>query len=768
VDAKSPTDIPLRGPYVRHRDHLLDEFARLDLLIKAQVIRWHGSTACAGPEQDWGMVVISREEVTQYLESEFAPPGTLSDRALAIVKPWWDEAVRLRFEIDRVCDLDEARELRLLRLAESFALNPAEKDILLTCLIADVDDRYRRLFGYLQNDASRQHPSVEVIIQILRGAGLNPDIARNLFLPTGSLLSNHLIVLSSAGSGDESLYSRSVGIDDRIASYLLGSDEPDARLAGILEPADLDASETFHLRTETSAFLECLPPSLRARMGREPDGVRMLLLGKDPKLAARINNAVCRAIQIPSLNFDVPAAIRAPYPWELLLNIAFREARLAQAAIFFQGCGTLLGADDDDHKWQQLDLVSGKFDGLIIAEADSVVGMSSSINDAHFWQVEIPPPDYDTRKVIWEANLPKGEIMGLTETQRIELAGDLAGVFQITESQIEDAVAGASNLARRNCPSLEQIEPAHMFEACRRQSGRKLVTFAQRIEPRHNLSIDDLVLPAPNKRQLVDLRNRIHHHRELFQRTGFEQTMRLGKGLLALFAGGSGTGKTLAAEALASGQGVDLYKVDLSAVTSKWVGETEKNLSRIFAEAESSSGCGWLFFDEGESLFGSRGDVKQAQDRLLNMEVNYLLQRIEEFSGVVILATNLRQNIDEAFLRRIHALVEFPQPNAESRIAIWKKLLPENANRDFDDRELAGLASRFAVSGGNIRNIVLDAMFRACGTERMVLSLRHVLAGIAREYQKLGRPITGAEFGNEFYSWVVADILDPEPINREV
>jgi len=259
---------------------------------------------------------------------------------------------------------------------------------------------------------------------------------------------------------------------------------------------------------------------------------------------------------------------------------------------------------------------------------------------------------------------------------------------------------------------------------------------------------------------LLDLQSRVRYHNEFFHQTGLDQKMRLGKGLLALFAGESGTGKTYAAEALASSQGVDLYKVDLSAITSKWVGETEKNLSRIFAEAETSSGCGWLFFDEGESLFGSRGEVRHAQDRLMNLEVNYLLARIEEFSGVVILATNLRQSIDDAFLRRISAFVEFPLPGFECRQAIWLKLTPALTDRSFNDEELASLANRFEISGGNIRNIVLDAMFRA-RAEKQKVSLRNIAASLAREYQKLGRPITSSEFGDEFYDWIVEDILDP-------
>jgi hypothetical protein len=762
METEVPTDIKLRGPYIRNSDHILDEFARLDLLIKAQVIAWQLSTACAGPERDWGMVVVSREEVDTYVNSAFEPPGSLTDELPAPIKPWWHEAAQLRVAIDRLCDFVVATDLRLVRLARCFSLNHAEKDILLLCLLPEVDERYRRLFSYLQNDASRQTLSVELVSEILRGTSLGLGMARDLFSAFGNLVANHLIVLGNSAAGEDSLARRSVQIDDRIASYLLGSDEPDARLAGILETSYVGAKQPIQVRPETLAFLECLPESLRVRLKEKNESVRLLLLGKDARLAAKVSRGLCRALRIPALEFEVPAALCSRHSWDMLVNTAYREAQLARAALFFQGCGPLLGAEVDPQKWDYLAAAALRFRGLTIVDADSSAVASGAISDADFWQIDLPLPDYDTRKVIWQAHLPTPAILALSEDERTSLAGDLAGVFQITEAQIEDAVAGAANLARRH----EQIEPSEIFAACRRLSGKKLVTFAQRIEPRRGLSIDSLVLPESNKRQLSDLRNRIHHHRELFQRTGFEQTMRLGKGLLALFAGGSGTGKTLAAEALASGQGVDLYKVDLSAVTSKWVGETEKNLSRVFADAESSSGCGWLFFDEGESLFGSRGDIKQAQDRLLNMEVNYLLQRIEEFSGVVILATNLRQNIDDAFLRRIHALVEFPPPNAQSRAAIWNQLAPGPGARDFDDQQLADLAARFELSGGNIRNIVLDAMFRACATEEKRLTLRHVAASIAREYQKLGRPITGAEFGNEFYEWIVEDILDPSTGER--
>jgi SpoVK/Ycf46/Vps4 family AAA+-type ATPase len=229
--------------------------------------------------------------------------------------------------------------------------------------------------------------------------------------------------------------------------------------------------------------------------------------------------------------------------------------------------------------------------------------------------------------------------------------------------------------------------------------------------------------------------------------------------LIALFTGSSGTGKTMAAELLAREQGVDLYKVDLSAVVSKYVGETEKNLSQVFSEAEDANAI--IFFDEADALFGQRGEVKAAQDRWANMEINYLLQRIEEYAGVVILASNLRQNIDDAFMRRIHVIVEFPFPDAEARYHIWRGMFPTDVERP-PDAEIRDLAERFRLSGGSIKNVVVDSAFRAlaeASQDPIEITLRHLMIAVAREYQKLGKPLTKSEFGERYYAWITEAIL---------
>jgi SpoVK/Ycf46/Vps4 family AAA+-type ATPase len=261
-----------------------------------------------------------------------------------------------------------------------------------------------------------------------------------------------------------------------------------------------------------------------------------------------------------------------------------------------------------------------------------------------------------------------------------------------------------------------------------------------------------------NRRQIEELRARIRQRGQVYSGLGFERRLSLGKGLIVLFSRSFGTGKTMTAELLAREQDVDMYKVDLASIVSKWVGETEKNLNQLFAEAEDANAI--IFFDEADALFGERGEVKGAQDRWANLEVNFLLQPVEEYSGVVILATNLGQNIDEAFVRRVHVMVEFPSPDAEARFRTWRGMFPAGVLPPPDE-DIRGLATQVKLPGGSIRNIVVDAAFRApvVSSGECKIELRHLVLATAREYQKLGKPITKGGFGETSYPWVAEEIL---------
>ncbi len=247
----------------------------------------------------------------------------------------------------------------------------------------------------------------------------------------------------------------------------------------------------------------------------------------------------------------------------------------------------------------------------------------------------------------------------------------LAASFRLTDAQIEDAVATARH--RVLWKRLSGKEAAQeLFAAARRQTGHELTALARRIEPSYGW--DDLILPADPENQLRELCRRVSNRSRVMADWGFEARHSLGKGVNALFAGGSGTGKTMAAEVIASELGLNLYKIDLASVVSKYIGETEKNLDRIFSAASTSDAV--LFFDEADALFGTRSEIRDSHDRYANLEISYLLQKMEEYEGIAILATNLKQNLDDAFVRRLAFTVTFPFPDAASREQIWRRVCP--------------------------------------------------------------------------------------------
>jgi SpoVK/Ycf46/Vps4 family AAA+-type ATPase len=280
-----------------------------------------------------------------------------------------------------------------------------------------------------------------------------------------------------------------------------------------------------------------------------------------------------------------------------------------------------------------------------------------------------------------------------------------------------------------------------LYAACRAQSSGRLDNLAHKVRTTYTWA--DIVLPPDQIAQLREICIQVRHRRTVLETWGFDRHLAMGKGVNALFAGQSGTGKTMAAEIIAADLGLELYKIDLSTMVSKYIGETEKNLDRVFTAAQEANAI--LFFDEADALFGKRSEVKDAHDRYANIEVGYLLQKMEEYDGVVILATNLRNNLDDAFVRRLHIAIDFPFPEEADRLRIWRKVFPPAAPL-ADDVDLGFLAKQFKLAGGNIRNIALLAAYLAAenGAE---LGMAQLVRAVKREYQKIGKLVTEAEFG---------------------
>jgi len=279
----------------------------------------------------------------------------------------------------------------------------------------------------------------------------------------------------------------------------------------------------------------------------------------------------------------------------------------------------------------------------------------------------------------------------------------------------------------------ETLTTEHLLAAARAHSNPRLSTLARKIVPRYGW--DDIVLPEDQLEMLREIVATVKGRPQVLDAWGLGSKLVSSRGVTALFSGPPGTGKTMAAEIIAAELGLDLYKIDLSTVVSKYIGETEKNLERIFAEAECSNAI--LFFDEADALFGKRSEVRDSHDRYANVEISYLLQRMETYDGVTILATNLRANLDEAFTRRLQFAVDLPFPEAADRLRIWQTLFPPDVPRD-PGLDFCVLATRFRLAGGNIRNILVSSAYLAAADGRSV-TMEHLLRGTRRELQKMGR-----------------------------
>jgi SpoVK/Ycf46/Vps4 family AAA+-type ATPase len=284
----------------------------------------------------------------------------------------------------------------------------------------------------------------------------------------------------------------------------------------------------------------------------------------------------------------------------------------------------------------------------------------------------------------------------------------------------------------------------HLHRACRAQAGTPATSLAPRIEPRHGWN--DLILPALQREQLTALCSQARHGSIVYGSWAFDRKLSLGRGLNALFSGPPGTGKTMAAEVIAAELGVDILKIDLSQIVSKYIGETEKNLRQLFDQAASANAI--LFFDEADALLGKRSEVKDAHDRYANTETAYLLQKFEEYAGITILSTNLGQNLDDAFTRRMRFIISFPFPEEADRLRIWQTVWPRELPLAADV-DLAALARKFRLSGGSIRNVALSAAFLAA--ERIEpVAMRHLMQAIRRELRNMGRMVNEEDMRTVF------------------
>jgi hypothetical protein len=586
----------------------------------------------------------------------------------------------------------------LRQAAERLGLDELDTSVLALCAAPELHPRFGRLYAYLQDDVTRRLASPRLAADLLSGEGVSPSDVLACFSP-GAPLQRTGAIRMPAADATSTLADRPAKVADRLAAFLLGAGALGAIHGGV---------RLRHLEPQPAT-------------GRDDAVQRIALL-----LAARtrLPLVVCG----PDAGAIVAAAAEAPL---VLLGAreldspdavadAWLSSALAGARLTIDGLEDLTPAE----RAQLLAVIDESPERLVLIAGSA--RHATALADRAALVVEVPYPSFAERHLAW------GEFSGADDTYEV------AAKFRLSVEQIR-AAAEVSRIAARS-RGTDRPESADLDLGARQASSSRLGDLASHLGPGY--AWDDLVLPERPLDLLRSISAYLRHRDRVLSEWGYEATVSRTQGLKVLFAGESGTGKTMAAQVLGAQLGLDLFRVDLATIVSKYIGETEKNLERIFTAAHGSNAI--LFFDEADALFGKRSEVSDSHDRYANIEVAYLLQRMEGYPGAVILATNFRRNIDDAFVRRLDFVIDFPFPEPDDRRRIWRLVLPRQAPV-ADDVDFDFLATRFKLSGGAIRNCSLAAAFRAAD-EGSQIEMRHLVGAVAQEYAKQGRLTLEADF----------------------
>ena len=581
-----------------------------------------------------------------------------------------------------------------------FQLSSFETDILLLCAGMELDRGWGLLCGQAQGSKHTNYPTFSLALSTFD----NPHW--DSITPDAPLRSWQLIQLKD---NSNSLTTKEIVIEEQVLHCLLGSRHLNEKLRGLLE---LVVDQSFLVSSHQEIAGRLIHTCLES-----PNHIVINLYGSDISSKKAIASTIAQKLQ---LNLYLISALVLPNDTSqiyVLKRLLEREWLLNKNAILL---------DCDRAKDNLISLLLNNLHCPVILSSQERYGGKQEAVIA----VEVKKPTIQEQRWLWSQFLD--------------------GIVPESDKQIDTLVSYFNlNLPAINnvCLQLKSLENnsninEQLWQICRTQARPNLEQLAQRIES--NVTWKDLVLPESELNVLQELATHVRYREQVYHHWGFARKNSRGLSISALFAGASGTGKTLAAEVLGNELQLDVYRIDLSTIVSKYIGETEKNLRKTFDAAE---GCGAiLLFDEADALFGKRSAVKDSHDRYANMEVSYLLQRIESYQGLAILTSNLKDDLDRAFLRRIRFTIQFSFPNLQQRTAIWQCIFPHDTpTQNLDFNKLAKLN----VAGGNIRNIAINAAFLAARSRQSV-QMKHILQAAQNEYSKLEKPLTD----NEIKDWI--------------
>jgi DNA polymerase III delta prime subunit len=681
--------------------HLLAEFDRVARILDGyrtvvEEREWPPqSAASAGPVPDPGELPLR------------VPEGVAADVAA--------REAQIEQEVAESTATD--RQFRLTHLVETFGLTDNHRDVLLVALLPTAYPQYQEVFAELQNDLSATQPTVGLVADLFSETAGERLAATGLVGP-GSPLREHGLV--SIGEPDDTRLHRTdrpVFVENRIESYLLGQDGTDPVLAEVLSTVSATATlDDLRLDGDTRERLATLAGHDDTPGAEQTVDGRRLYWHGAPGTGKRDAVEVLAGTD-RLLRASLPAVLDAG-----LLGRLRREAQLRCLPLHLHSVSRAV-----ESAQLSVDGIFEAFDpfdrSLVLTGRERWTPDRPGTTDVDA-VVAFPRPPFAVRRAFWADN---------EELLPDELDPTvLAGTFELTQGDLETALATAQSLADGD------LTAEDIYEGCSAQSAGGLADLAEQLDPA--AAWGDIELPEDTVRELRTVAAHVTHQGQIYAEWAFEERFSRGTGVVALFSGPSGTGKTMAAEVLATETGMELYKIDLSSVVSKYIGETEENLEQIFTEAEHSNAI--LLFDEADAVFGDRASVSDATDRYANVEVNYLLQRIESYDGVVVLTTNYESNIDSAFMRRIDHSVSFRRPREQTRRAIWEQIFPDQAPVGSLDYEFL---ESFSLTGGDIRTVAQTAAILAAAEDDRI-EMRHVVRAIRHELQKAGKMVDPQEF----------------------
>ena len=709
----------------------------LDVLLHREILRLRAKYQLSLDE--FRGLYISDEQVNAFINQALGFESSSS----AI-----DELTQRAAALRRAANFHAAADPLWQHIAVEFSLNSIEQDILLVALAPALDLKYETLYAYLNNDVTRKWPTNDLTMRILALDDDQKTSIRRCLTIEATLFSSGLLQPVTQTPERPSWLSSCFSVAPSVLHSLSGIEcfDPRSPLTSAERPPPPTWDE-IPISKELRSRLRRI-----TRLDSQNDSAPLIVFsgheGSGRGLAA---SAICSELGKQLVRVDLAALRAQPESFERLMQKVVLQKRLQNTGLYLERPESFF-----DHQGQVLPdskkvirlLAQCKPPIFIAGEMETRLPELLAGQRAVFFHFD--DPDYEFRLQLWKKEL--GPISVSANSSELEV---LADSFVLSPGQISAAVTAAvdEQVLRTDAidsePHAPPITSEYLFAAARAQSNQGLGNLAVKMKTIH--AWNDLVLPRLTLQRLKEIAAAIKHRHIVYSDWGFERRIASGLGLKVLFAGASGTGKTMAAGVIANELGLDVYKIDLSGIVSKYIGETEKNLDRIFRAAQSSNAI--LFFDEADALFGKRSEVKDAHDRYANIEVAYLLQKIEEYAGVVILASNLSNNIDEAFSRRMHYAIEFPLPDERHREELWRGMFPPEVPL-AQDVDVQFLAKQFAIAGGDIRNVALDAAFMAA-QDGKVVTMKHIIKAMARQLMKQGRVASPADFKG--YHAVIAE-----------